>query len=48
MRKRPLPGWRAVTWLDRLHTAAAMTVLAVLVVLALVVGLVELVVDLIP
>jgi hypothetical protein len=47
MRKERLPGWRAITWLDRLHTAAAFTVLAILIVLALAVGLVKLVVDLI-
>jgi hypothetical protein len=47
MRKERLPGWRAMTWLDRLHNALAFTVLAILIVLALAVGLVKLVVDLI-
>ena len=47
MRKERLPGWRAVMWLDRLHTAAAFTVLAILVVLTLTVGVVVFLVDLI-
>jgi hypothetical protein len=47
MRKESLPGWRAIDAVDKAHNALAFTVLAVLVVLAIVFGLLALLVNLV-
>jgi hypothetical protein len=47
MRKESLPGWRAIDVVDKAHTALAFTVLAILVVVAIIFGLLALLVNLV-